>query len=91
MSRAPRRLVCRIMRKVPDTIEAYEPLAAALLNDRHHGVLLTGVCLMLEVRCIIAESHTGSALEAIPSKAPCACLLGSRIQIFRGLQGCTEA
>ena len=40
----------RIMRKVPDTIEAYEPLAASLLSDRHHGVLLTGVCLMLEVR-----------------------------------------
>lgn len=41
--------LCRIMRKVPDTIEAYEPLAAALLSDRHHGVLLSGVCLMLEV------------------------------------------
>ena len=37
------------MRKVPDTIEAFEPLAAELLTDRHHGVLLTGVTLMLEV------------------------------------------
>jgi AP-1 complex subunit gamma-1 len=37
------------MRKVPDTIEGFEPLAAQLLGDRHHGVLLTGVTLMLEV------------------------------------------
>ena len=37
------------MRKVPDTIEAFEPTAAALLHDRHHGVLLTGCVLMLDV------------------------------------------
>lgn len=42
-------MVNRIMRKVPDTIEGFEPLAAQLLTDRHHGVLLTGVTLMLEV------------------------------------------
>lgn len=34
---------------MPDTIESFEPLAAALLTDRHHGVLLTGCVLMLDI------------------------------------------
>ena len=54
-------LLCRIMRKVPDTIEGFEPLAAQLLGDRHHGVLLTGVTLMLEVgaaaSCAVHPRH----------------------------------
>ena len=44
------------MRKVPETIESFEPLAAQLLSDRHHGVLLTGVALMLDV----CELHPAS-------------------------------
>ncbi len=44
------------MRKVPETIESFEPLAAQLLADRHHGVLLTGVVLMLDV----CELHPAS-------------------------------
>lgn len=35
------------MRKVPELIEQFMPPAAELLNDRHHGVLLAGVTLML--------------------------------------------
>mmetsp|Transcript_5047 Transcript_5047/g.14511 ORF Transcript_5047/g.14511 Transcript_5047/m.14511 type:complete len:886 (-) Transcript_5047:647-3304(-) len=58
----------RIMRKVPDTIEAYEPLAAALLSDRHHGVLLSGVCLMLEV----CEVHP-PAVETYRKQVPQLC------------------
>ncbi len=56
-------LVCRIMRKVPDTIEGFEPLAAQLLTDRHHGVLLTGVTLMLEV-CACEELPMAASRRA---------------------------
>ena len=41
---------------MPETIESFEPLAAQLLSDRHHGVLLTGVVMMLDV----CELHPAS-------------------------------
>ena len=40
---------CRVIRKVPDAIESFQDVAAKLLMDRHHGVLLTGVALMMEI------------------------------------------
>ena len=57
-------LLRRIMRKVPDTIEGFEPLAAQLLGDRHHGVLLTGVTLMLEVGAAAGCAHAGTLTNA---------------------------
>lgn len=43
---------CRVLRKVPETIDTFAEKAAALLNDRHHGVLLSGVTLMQEICAI---------------------------------------
>lgn len=41
--------VCRVLRKVPEAIETFADKAAGLLTDRHHGVLLSGTTLMLEI------------------------------------------
>ena len=40
---------CRVVRKVPEVMEAFRELAPPLLNDRHHGVLLSGMCLALQI------------------------------------------
>ena len=58
----------RIIRKVPDTIESFEPLAGALLADRHHGVLLTACVLMLD----ICQVHPPS-VEAFRRHVPQLC------------------
>ena len=58
----------RIIRKVPDSIESFEPLAVQLLADRHHGVLLTGCVLMLD----ICEVHPAS-VEAYRRYVPQLC------------------
>ena len=42
-------LCCRVLRKVPEAIETFADKAAGLLTDRHHGVLLSGTTLMLEI------------------------------------------
>eukprot|EP01114_Cavostelium_apophysatum_P011948 TRINITY_DN2653_c0_g1_i1.p1 TRINITY_DN2653_c0_g1~~TRINITY_DN2653_c0_g1_i1.p1 ORF type:complete len:828 (+),score=234.87 TRINITY_DN2653_c0_g1_i1:127-2610(+) len=39
----------RILRKCPDLMENFVPRIRALLNERNHGVLLTGITLMLEL------------------------------------------
>ena len=39
----------RIVRKVPDLMEVYVPTMRQLLNEKNHGVLLTGVCLVTEM------------------------------------------
>lgn len=39
----------RVVRKVPEVLESFVDRAAGLLSDRHHGVLLAGVTLMLEI------------------------------------------
>ncbi|DBA70499.1 TPA: hypothetical protein ACH3X2_011900 [Trebouxia sp. C0005] len=39
----------RVLRKVPEAIETFADKAAGLLTDRHHGVLLSGTTLMLEI------------------------------------------
>lgn len=39
----------RVVRKVPELLDEFTSRASSLLNDRHHGVLLTGVTLMIEI------------------------------------------
>eukprot|EP00873_Tetraselmis_striata_P041901 jgi/Tetstr1/462165/TSEL_007230.t1 len=39
----------RTIRKVPDMVEQFQDKAGDLLADRHHGVLLAGCTLMLEI------------------------------------------
>ena len=38
-----------VIKKVPDLMDSYVPRAEALLNERHHGILLTGVTLLIEM------------------------------------------
>ena len=40
---------CRVLRKVPDAVESFAERAPTLLADRHHGVLLAGMVLLLEL------------------------------------------
>jgi AP-1 complex subunit gamma-1 len=40
---------CRIIHKVPDLLENFVPLVRQLLNERNHGVLLTGVTLAMDM------------------------------------------
>jgi len=42
----------RIVRKVPDLMEVFVPTTRQLLNEKNHGVLLTGVCLVTEM-CLV--------------------------------------
>lgn len=58
----------RVIRKVPDSIEAFQDAGAKLLLDRHHGVLLTGVTLMLDI--CAAEP---AAVEAYRKHVPALC------------------
>lgn len=37
------------MKKVPELIESFQEPATDLLSDRHHGVILSGVTMMLEI------------------------------------------
>jgi AP-1 complex subunit gamma-1 len=39
----------RVLRKVPDQLEAFVDAAAALLTDRNHAVILAGATLMLDI------------------------------------------
>ena len=39
----------RIVQKVPDLMEVFVPTTRQLLNEKNHGVLLTGVCLVTEM------------------------------------------
>ena len=59
---------CRVIRKVPDAIESFQDVAAKLLLDRHHGVLLTGVALMMEI-CAVDPA----AIEAYRKHVPQLC------------------
>jgi AP-1 complex subunit gamma-1 len=48
----------RICRKVPDLRENYIPLVAALVNEKNHGVKITGLTLLSE----LLDGREGSAL-----------------------------
>ena len=39
----------RIIRKEPELIENFLPIVSSLLNDKHHGVMLSGVALVTEM------------------------------------------
>lgn len=56
----------RVIRKVPESVEAFQDAAAKLLADRHHGVLLTGVTLMLEV-CAVEPAAVEAYTRHVPS------------------------
>ena len=42
----------RVLRKVPEMVEIFEPSIEQLLSDRHHGVLIAGVTLVTEL-CLL--------------------------------------
>ncbi len=58
--------LCRVIQKVPESVEAFQDAAAKLLADRHHGVLLTGVTLMLEV-CAVEPAAVEAYRRHVPS------------------------
>ncbi|KAG8884936.1 clathrin associated protein complex large subunit [Tulasnella sp. 331] len=55
----------RVVRRVPDLLENYIAKAKALLSDRNHGVLLTGITLITEM-CQIDESCLEEYRKAVP-------------------------
>ena len=55
----------RIIRKVPDLIENFVDRAQALLSERNHGVLLTGVTLITEM-CILSPEVTAALRDSVP-------------------------
>ena len=58
----------RVIRKVPDAVEAFQEAAAKLLADRHHGVLLAGVALMLEM-CEVEPTAVEAYRRHVPTLA----------------------
>eukprot|EP00048_Salpingoeca_helianthica_P023263 m.23318 g.23318 ORF g.23318 m.23318 type:complete len:684 (-) comp8471_c0_seq1:1925-3976(-) len=46
----------RIVRKVPELIETFLPATRALLGERNHGVLITGVTLISEIVVMTPEN-----------------------------------
>lgn len=58
----------RVVRKVPEVIESFIDRAAGLLNDRHHGVLLAGVTLMLEI-CTVEPTVIPVYRQHVPTLA----------------------
>lgn len=56
---------CRVVRKVPDVLESFQGRAHALLKDRHHSVMLTGVTLILEM-CNIEPALIPVFREEVP-------------------------
>ncbi|KAH7102417.1 Adaptor protein complex AP-1 gamma subunit [Auriculariales sp. MPI-PUGE-AT-0066] len=55
----------RIVRKVPDLIEHITPKAQQLLADRNHGVMLSGITLIIEM-CQIDETCRNEFRNAVP-------------------------
>ncbi len=43
--------LCRVLHKIPDMLESFIGRAADLLNDRNHGVLLSGgyLCMVANI------------------------------------------
>ncbi|XP_065844419.1 AP-1 complex subunit gamma-1-like [Oscarella lobularis] len=63
----------RMINKVPDLIDSFVPLTRSLLNEKNHGVMLSGVVLVTEVCRISPESvshfrkQVGSLVKALKS------------------------
>jgi AP-1 complex subunit gamma-1 len=56
----------RLLKKEPDLIEHMSERIVSLLKDRSHGVLVTGIQLMIEVLHLIPETKT-EYLKLVPS------------------------
>ena len=63
----------RIVRKVPDLMEVYVPTMRQLLNEKNHGVLLTGVCLVTEM-CRVNPDSLNHFKRV--SRDVCVCVCG---------------
>lgn len=56
----------RIIRKVPDLMENFIPATRALLGERNHGVLITGVTLINEI-CLVSPENLGHFRRLVPT------------------------
>lgn len=56
----------RIFKRVPELVEEFTERITSLLKDRSHGVLVTGVQLMIEV-VRMDEAHAASFVRLVPS------------------------
>lgn len=57
----------RIIRKVPDLTETFLDRARALLVEKNHGVLLTGITLLTEMCNASSEVKSSLKLELVPA------------------------
>ncbi|EPZ33272.1 AP-1 complex subunit gamma-1-like protein [Rozella allomycis CSF55] len=56
----------RIVRKVPDLYENFVSRCRTLLNERNHGVLMTGITLITE-QCLIHKDSLNEYRKMVPS------------------------
>jgi AP-1 complex subunit gamma-1 len=56
----------RIFKRVPELVEEFSERITSLLKDRSHGVLITGVQLMIEV-IRLDEAHAATFVRLVPS------------------------
>ncbi|KAJ3208582.1 clathrin associated protein complex large subunit [Dinochytrium kinnereticum] len=56
----------RVIKKVPDLIENFQNRAKGLLNERNHGVLLTGITLLIEMCKLDPQITNEMRQHAVP-------------------------
>ncbi|KAJ3106069.1 clathrin associated protein complex large subunit [Phlyctochytrium planicorne] len=56
----------RVIKKVPDLIENFQNRAKGLLNERNHGVLLTGITLLIEMCKLDPQITNDIRQQAVP-------------------------
>jgi hypothetical protein len=74
-----------VLRKVPDAVESFVDKAPALLSDRHHGVLLAGATLMLEMCALdaaLVPTYRAQARTPHPVQRACAARLQPRSRAY---------
>lgn len=71
----PQAALCavRIVRKVPELMEVFVPTTRQLLNEKNHGVLLTGVCLVTEMCQVNPDSL--QHFRRVSSLTVCVCVV----------------